>query len=111
MRRHRAPFSALDTFFAVRSWVDCTTSMSGFDYDRHRNWPRCGQTMIMTVGPSGSGKTTWSTAQGIETVSSDEIRNLIHNSGEVPGDQSGIFRHVRASSSRILSSGRDVIVD
>ena len=28
---HRAPFSALDTFFAVRSWVDCTTSMSGFD--------------------------------------------------------------------------------
>src|SRR5450631_4889276 len=31
MRWHRAPFSALDTFFAVRSWVDCTTSMSGFD--------------------------------------------------------------------------------
>ncbi len=31
MHRHRAPFSALDTFFAVRSWVDCTTSMSGFD--------------------------------------------------------------------------------
>src|SRR6195256_2936699 len=31
MRRHRAPFSALDTFFAVRSWVDCTTSTSGFD--------------------------------------------------------------------------------
>jgi hypothetical protein len=31
MRRHRAPFSVLDTFFAVRSWVDCTTSTSGFD--------------------------------------------------------------------------------
>src|ERR1700730_8724570 len=31
MRRHRAPFRALDTFFAVRSWVVCTTSMSGFD--------------------------------------------------------------------------------
>src|SRR6202022_2954767 len=31
MRRHRAPFSALDTFFAVRSWVDCTTSTFGFD--------------------------------------------------------------------------------
>jgi hypothetical protein len=31
MRRHRAPFRALDTFFAVRSWVDCTTNMSGFD--------------------------------------------------------------------------------
>jgi hypothetical protein len=29
MRRHRAPFSVLDTFFAVRSWVDCTTSTSG----------------------------------------------------------------------------------
>jgi hypothetical protein len=27
----RAPFSALDTFFAVRSWVECITSMSGFD--------------------------------------------------------------------------------
>jgi hypothetical protein len=31
MRRHRAPFSVLDTFFAVRSWVDCTTSTSGFN--------------------------------------------------------------------------------
>jgi hypothetical protein len=31
MHRHRAPFRALDTFFVVRSWVDCTTSMSGFE--------------------------------------------------------------------------------
>jgi hypothetical protein len=75
------------------------------------NWPRCGQTMIMTVGPSGAGKTTWSAGQGIETVSSDEVRNRIYKSGEVPGDQSGIFRHVRATSARILSDGRDVIID
>jgi hypothetical protein len=31
MRRHRAPFRELDTFFAVRSWVDCITNISGFD--------------------------------------------------------------------------------
>jgi predicted kinase len=75
------------------------------------DWPRCGQTMIMTVGPSGAGKTTWSASQGIETVSPDAVRDLIHGSGEAPGDQSGIFRHVRANSARILSKGRDVIVD
>jgi len=31
MRRRRDPFRELDAFSAVRSWVDCTTNMSGFD--------------------------------------------------------------------------------
>jgi hypothetical protein len=31
LRRYRAPFRALDTSFAVRFWVACTTSMFGFD--------------------------------------------------------------------------------
>src|SRR5258708_6426130 len=31
MHQYRAPFRELDTFFAVRSWVDCITNMSGFD--------------------------------------------------------------------------------
>jgi hypothetical protein len=31
MHLYRAPFRELDTFFAVRSWVDCITNMSGFD--------------------------------------------------------------------------------
>jgi hypothetical protein len=38
------------------------------------NWPRCGQSMILTVGPSGGGKSRWSAEQGVEVVSSDEIR-------------------------------------
>lgn len=67
--------------------------------------------MIMTVGPSGAGKSTWSASQGVETVSSDAGRDMIHGSGDAPGDQLGIFRHVRANSARILSKGRDVIVD
>jgi hypothetical protein len=32
MHRRRAPFRALDTFFAVRSWAGCITNMSGFDF-------------------------------------------------------------------------------
>jgi hypothetical protein len=31
MRQRRDPFRELDAFSAVRSWVDCTTNMSGFD--------------------------------------------------------------------------------
>ena len=31
MHQYRAPFRELDTFFAVRSWVDCITNISGFD--------------------------------------------------------------------------------
>jgi hypothetical protein len=64
--------------------------------------------MIMTVGPSGAGKTTRSASQGVETVSSEAVRDLIHGSDEAPGDQSGIFRHVRANSARILSKGREM---
>jgi predicted kinase len=75
------------------------------------NWPRCGQTMILTVGPSGAGKSRWCEAQGIEIVSSDEIRSRISPDLEVAGNQAGIFRQVRTNSSRILASGRDVIVD
>jgi hypothetical protein len=75
------------------------------------NWPRCGQTMTMTVGPSGAGKSTWSAAQGIEVVSSDGVRVELHGSAEVPGDQTGVFRHVRMRSTQVLSRGKDVIVD
>jgi predicted kinase len=75
------------------------------------NWPRCGQTLTMTVGPSGAGKSTWSAKQGIEVVSSDSVRVELHGSAEVPGDQSGIFRHVRMRSTQVLSKGKDVIVD
>jgi predicted kinase len=75
------------------------------------NWPRCGQTMTLTVGPPAAGKSTWAVAQGIEVVSSDEIRKDITPDGEIPGSQAGIFKRVRASSSRVLAAGRDVIVD
>lgn len=75
------------------------------------NWPRCGQRMILTIGPPAAGKSYWSAAQGIEVVSSDEIRKVISADGEVPGNQAGIFQLVRSGSSRVLSSGRDVIVD
>jgi predicted kinase len=75
------------------------------------NWPRCGQSMILTVGPSGGGKSRWSAAQGVEIVSSDEIRKETNPDGETPGSQAGIFHRVRAASSKILEEGRDVIVD
>jgi predicted kinase len=75
------------------------------------NWPRCGQRMTITVGPSAAGKSTWSAAQGMQVVSSDEIRKAISPDGEIPGSQAGIFQSVRASSSRVLATGRDVIVD
>jgi predicted kinase len=75
------------------------------------NWPRCGQTLTMTVGPSGAGKSTWSAKQGIEVISSDGVRVELHRSAEVPGDQSGVFRHVRMRSTQVLSKGNDVIVD
>jgi hypothetical protein len=67
--------------------------------------------MILTVGPAAAGKSYWSGAQGIEVVSSDEIRKSISPDGEIAGSQVGIFQLVREGSSRILSSGRDVIVD
>jgi predicted kinase len=75
------------------------------------NWPRCGQVMTLTVGPSGAGKSTWSAAQGTEIVSSDAVRMEIAPNGEISGDQSEIFRRVRARSSSLLANGRDVIVD
>jgi predicted kinase len=74
-------------------------------------WPRCGQSMILTVGPSGAGKSKWSAEQGIDVISSDEIRKETNADGETPGSQAGIFHRVRAGSSRILEAGRDVIVD
>jgi predicted kinase len=75
------------------------------------DWPRCGQSMTMTVGPCAAGKSTWSAAQGTEVVSSDAIRSEITAGPDLPGDQSEIFRRVRFRSSRVLSNGRDVIVD
>ncbi|MDA9420929.1 hypothetical protein XH97_01900 [Bradyrhizobium sp. CCBAU 53380] len=75
------------------------------------NWPRCGQSMTLTVGPSGAGKSTWSAAQGIEVISSDEIRKERSPDGEVRGPQSEIFHEVRMRSAKVLSSGRSVIVD
>ena len=75
------------------------------------NWPRCGQSMTLTVGPSGAGKSTWSAAQGIEVVSSDEIRKERSPDGEVRGVQSEIFHEVRMRSAKVLGSGRSVIVD
>jgi hypothetical protein len=90
-------------------------------YENHRdliegdvpgwNWPRCGQSMTLTVGPSGAGKSEWSIKQGIEVVSSDEIRKETNPDGETPGSQAGIFHKVRAASSKVLEDGRDVIVD
>jgi predicted kinase len=75
------------------------------------NWPRAGQTMIMTVGPSAAGKSTWASRQGIDVVSSDEVRREIPPDGVVTGDQSVVFRHVRSEAGRLLANGRDVIVD
>ena len=75
------------------------------------NWPRCGQTMTLTIGPSGAGKSRWSAEQPVEVVSSDEIRKGMTPDGELSGDQSAVFYRVRAGSSQILSAGRDVIVD
>jgi hypothetical protein len=75
------------------------------------NWPRCGQTLTMTVGPSAAGKSTWSAAQGVEVISSDGVRIDLHGSAELPGDQTGVFHHVRMRSTQVLSRGKDVIVD
>jgi hypothetical protein len=75
------------------------------------NWPRCGQNMTLTVGPSGAGKSTWSAAQGIDVVSSDEIRKERSPDGEVRGAQSEIFHEVRMRSAKVLGNGRSVIVD
>ncbi len=75
------------------------------------NWPRRGQSMILTVGPSGGGKSRWSAEQGVDIVSSDEIRKETNPDGETPGSQAGIFHRVRSASSKILEEGRDVIVD
>jgi hypothetical protein len=99
---------------------DQITKISDY-YEAHRdliegdvpgwNWPRCGQSMTLTVGPSGGGKSRWSNEQGVAIVSSDEIRKETNSDGETPGSQAGIFRRVRASSAKILEEGRDVIVD
>ncbi|WP_316158731.1 MULTISPECIES: AAA family ATPase [unclassified Bradyrhizobium] len=75
------------------------------------NWPRCGQTMTLTVGPSGAGKSTWSGAQGLDVVSADEIRKERSPDGEVRGVQSEIFHEVRVRSAKLLANGRSVIVD
>ena len=75
------------------------------------NWPRCGQSLTLTVGPSGGGKSRWSAEQGVEIVSSDEIRKETSPDGETPGSQAGIFHRVRTASSKVLEEGRDVIVD
>lgn len=75
------------------------------------NWPRCGQSMTLTVGPSGAGKSSWSASQGIEVISSDEIRKERNPDGEVRGAQSEIFHEVRMRSAKVLGSGRSVIVD
>jgi predicted kinase len=92
-----------DHYEANRHFLD--SDIPGWD------WPRCGQSMIMTVGPSGAGKSTWSGTQGTEVVSSDSIRSEFTAAPDLPGDQSEIFRRVRYRSSRVLSNGRDVIVD
>jgi AAA domain len=92
-----------DHYEANRHFLD--SDIPGWD------WPRCGQSMIMTVGPSGAGKSTWSAAQGTEVVSSDAIRSELTAAPDLPGDQSEIFRRVRYRSSSVLSNGRDVIVD
>ncbi|MGY0575904.1 AAA family ATPase [Bradyrhizobium sp. RDM12] len=75
------------------------------------NWPRCGQSMTLTVGPSGAGKSTWSATQGMDVVSSDEVRKEWTSDGEVRGAQSEIFHEVRMRSAKVLGSGRSVIVD
>jgi hypothetical protein len=75
------------------------------------NWPRCGQSMTLTVGPSGAGKSTWSATQGVDVVSSDEIRKERSPDGEVRGSQSEIFHEVRVRSAKVLANGRSVIVD
>jgi AAA domain len=75
------------------------------------NWPRCGQSMTLTVGPSGAGKSTWAASQGVDVVSSDEIRKERSPDGEVRGSQSEIFHEVRVRSAKVLGSGRSVIVD
>jgi len=92
-----------DHYEAHRDTLDC--DIAGW------NWPRCGQTMTLTIGPSGAGKSKWSGEQPVEVVSSDNIRKEISPDGETPGDQSAIFNRVRTGSSSVLGAGRDVIVD
>jgi predicted kinase len=67
--------------------------------------------MTLTVGPSGAGKSTWSATQGVDIVSSDEIRKERNPDGEVRGPQSEIFHEVRMRSAKVLGNGRSVIVD
>jgi hypothetical protein len=69
------------------------------------NWPRCGQSMTLTVGASGASKSTWSVAQGVDVISSDEIRKERSPDGEVGGPQSEIFHEVRMRSAKFLATG------
>jgi hypothetical protein len=92
-----------DHYEANRDTLEC--DIAGW------NWPRCGQSMTLTIGPSGAGKSRWSAEQAAESVSPDEIMREISLDGEIPSDHSTIFNRVRAGSSRVLGEGRDVIVD
>jgi hypothetical protein len=44
MRRYRAPLGPSVTFFAVLSWADCITNISGFDLRQAQpiQWPKKG---------------------------------------------------------------------
>src|SRR5258705_13981657 len=53
MRQRRDPFRELDAFSAVRSWVDCTTNMSGFDLRQAQGvWQRKPSVRILAHLPA-----------------------------------------------------------
>ena len=77
------------------------------------DWPRCGQRLTVLVGPSGAGKSTWAAAncEPASVVSSDAIRQRIFGSLENAGDQSPVFEMLREETIRLLSGGRNAVID
>jgi predicted kinase len=93
-----------DHYEANRDVLEC--DIPGWD------WPRAGQVMTLMVGPSGAGKSTWASTQGVDVVSSDLVSTKMASGGVSPaGHSAGMQLQVRTVASRVMSEGRDVILD
>lgn len=64
--------------------------------------------IVLTVGLPGSGKSTWLARQGINAISSDEIRRWIADDPTEQGIHRIVFRTVRFLIVRRIEVGRPV---
>jgi predicted kinase len=73
-------------------------------------------TVYLLLGAQGSGKSTWAQANAprlaAALLASDEVRNELERTGAGdPQDGDRVFAIVEAELDRLLSEGRDVVVD